>query len=104
MGYVPCRRPYLTPNLSTGLIHKNFLWYTKYNSQGMSRLYRYFSNSFACQSHLQNCFHPPISYAVSISRLSYFIVFLLILLGDGIRGPVITLVSGGFPLCDVVIA
>lgn len=70
----------------------------------MSRLYSYFSNSSACQSHLQNYFRPPISYAVSISRLSYFIVFLLILLGDGTGGPVIVLVLGGFPLCDAVIA
>ncbi len=69
----------------------------------MSRLYRYFSNSFACQRHLQNYFRPPISYAVSISRLSYFIVFLLILLGDGIKGPVIAMDSGGFPLSDAVI-
>ena len=59
-----------------------FRVHTNYNSQGTSRLFSYFSNLSACQGYLQNSFSPFISYAISISRLSYFIVSFYFFLED----------------------
>ncbi len=64
MGDAPGQKPFLLPSFV----------FTNYNSQGMSRLYSYFSNLSACQRRLQNSFRPLIAYAISISRLRYFIV------------------------------
>ena len=90
MGDMSSRMPYLIPLLhSIEIDFEELTRYTNYNSHGMSRLFSYFSNLSACQGYLQNDFRPLISYAISISRLSYFHVFYRSFWGCGIYGPVI---------------